>query len=240
MTSQSSGSQGAQPPRAPLGRRRRPARCMTRRLWIQNRYSFSARPQQTRRAGPKSCQTKTRRALCLRSLLESIEVTKRRPDRRLEQVFARHGVQITRRTLSEWNGAVADLLEAIVRVMHREQVRQSPWIQCDDTTLEVQDPSRAPEIRTAISRDYRSWLLGARPAVLQGSAADGGGTLRAGVGDHPAALRDRAGGQRQATRCARTTAVAARAGSADAGETASVVLSQNLNPDVLMMQPVEN
>jgi hypothetical protein len=44
MTSQSSGSQGAQPPRAPLGRRRRPARCMTRRLWIQNRYSFSVRP----------------------------------------------------------------------------------------------------------------------------------------------------------------------------------------------------
>ena len=67
---------------------------------------------------------------------------------RLEQICARHGVQITRRTLSEWNGAVADLLEPIVRVMQREQVRQSPWIQCDDTTLEVQDPSRAPEIRT--------------------------------------------------------------------------------------------
>src|SRR5208282_2466650 len=30
---------------------------------------------------------------------------------RLEQIFERHGVQITRRTLSEWNGAVADLLE---------------------------------------------------------------------------------------------------------------------------------
>ena len=29
---------------------------------------------------------------------------------RLEQIFERHGVQITRRTLSEWNGAVADLL----------------------------------------------------------------------------------------------------------------------------------
>jgi len=43
---------------------------------------------------------------------------------RLEQIFERHGVQITRRTLSEWNGAVADLLAPIVRVMHREQVRQ--------------------------------------------------------------------------------------------------------------------
>src|ERR1700676_2610013 len=65
---------------------------------------------------------------------------------RLEQIFERHGVQISRRTLSEWNGAVADLLEPIVRVMHREQVRRSPWIQCDDTTLEVTDPGRAPGI----------------------------------------------------------------------------------------------
>src|SRR5260370_9665366 len=60
----------------------------------------------------------------------------------------RHGVQITGRSLSEWKGTVADLLEPIVRAMHREQVRRSPWIQCDDTTLDVQDPSRAPEIRT--------------------------------------------------------------------------------------------
>jgi hypothetical protein len=44
---------------------------------------------------------------------------------RLEQIFERHGVQITRRTLSEWNGAVADLLEPIVRAVHREQVSQS-------------------------------------------------------------------------------------------------------------------
>jgi transposase len=77
---------------------------------------------------------------------------------RLEQIFARHGVQITRRTLSEWNGAVADLLEPIVRVMHREHVRQSPWIQCDDTTLDVQDPSRAPGIRTGHLWVYRGEL----------------------------------------------------------------------------------
>ena len=77
---------------------------------------------------------------------------------RQEQIFERHGVQVTRRTLAEWNGAVADLLEPIVRVMHREQVRQSPWIQCDDTTLEVQDPSRAPEIRTGHLWVYRGEL----------------------------------------------------------------------------------
>jgi len=77
---------------------------------------------------------------------------------RLEQIFERHGVQINRRTLSEWNGAVADLLAPIVRVMHREQVCQSPWIQCDDTTLDVQDPSRAPEIRTGHLWVYRGKL----------------------------------------------------------------------------------
>jgi transposase len=80
------------------------------------------------------------------------------PVYRLEQLFERHGVQIPRRTLAEWNGAVADLLEPSVRVMHRKQVRQAPWIQCDDTTLEVQDPSRAPELRTGhLWVDRASW-----------------------------------------------------------------------------------
>ena len=32
---------------------------------------------------------------------------------------------------------------------------RSPWIQCDDTTLDVQDPSRAPEIRTGHLWVYR-------------------------------------------------------------------------------------
>ncbi len=78
---------------------------------------------------------------------------------RQEQIFERHGVEVTRRTLSEWNGAVADMLEPIVRAMHREQVCQSPWIQCDDTTLDVQDPSRAPEIRAGHLWAYRGEVV---------------------------------------------------------------------------------
>ena len=74
----------------------------------------------------------------------------------------------------------------------------------------------------AISRDRRSRMHGARPTLLRGGAADGGGPMRAGVGDRWAALRDRAGGQRQASRCARTTATSLGAGSAGCGETASV------------------
>jgi hypothetical protein len=42
--------------------------------------------------------------------------------------------------------------------MHREQVCRSPWIQCDDTTLDVQDPSRAQEIRTGHLWVYRGEL----------------------------------------------------------------------------------
>jgi len=43
------------------------------------------------------------------------------PLHRLEQIFERHGVQITRRTLSEWNGTVADLLEPSVRAMYGDR-----------------------------------------------------------------------------------------------------------------------
>jgi transposase len=106
-----------------------------------------ARPIEKGRAGPG-----------LLAHLVSSKYADHLPLYRLEQIFARHGVQVTRRTLSEWNGAVADLLEPIVRIMHREQVRQSPWIQCDDTTLEVQEPSRAPEIRTGHLWVYRGEL----------------------------------------------------------------------------------
>src|SRR5271166_958104 len=65
-------------------------------------------------------------------------------------------------------------------------------------------------------------MHGARSAVLQGGAADGGGPVRAGVGAHQAAVWDRAGSQRQAARCARTTAAAAGTSAADPGETACV------------------
>ncbi len=75
---------------------------------------------------------------------------------RQEQIFARHDVMISRRTLSEWNGAVADLLKPIVTAMYTEQVLRSPWIQCDDTTLEVQQQEREPRCRQGHMWVYRS------------------------------------------------------------------------------------
>jgi transposase len=74
---------------------------------------------------------------------------------RQEQIFARHGIDVTRRTLSEWNGAVADLLKPIVEAMRTEQVLRSAWIQCDDTGLEVQQPGQTPGSRSGHIWVYR-------------------------------------------------------------------------------------
>jgi len=77
---------------------------------------------------------------------------------RIEQIFARHGVEVSRRTLSEWNGAVADLLAPIVKIGIKAQLLDSPWIQCDDTTLEVQVADRTPQIRQGHMWVYGSLL----------------------------------------------------------------------------------
>jgi transposase len=74
---------------------------------------------------------------------------------RLEQIFARHGVVVTRRTLAEWNGAVADLLAPLVTRGLTGELLASPWIQCDDTTLDVQVEDREPKIREGHMWTYR-------------------------------------------------------------------------------------
>lgn len=75
---------------------------------------------------------------------------------RLEQIFARHGVAVTRRTLAEWNGAVADLLAPLVVQGIKAELLASPWIQCDDTSVDVQVEDRAPKIRTGHMWTYRA------------------------------------------------------------------------------------
>ena len=62
---------------------------------------------------------------------------------RLERIFPRHGIAISRSTLAEWCGAVADLLEPVATQIAAE-VLAAPWIQCDDTTVEVQARGRSP------------------------------------------------------------------------------------------------
>ena len=56
---------------------------------------------------------------------------------RQEQIFNRQGVGITRTLMSEWNGAVADLLTPLAETIHG-QILHSRYIQSDDTGIEVQ------------------------------------------------------------------------------------------------------
>ena len=74
---------------------------------------------------------------------------------RQEQIFARHAVVISRRTLAEWNGAVADLLAPIVTTIWTAQILPGPWIQTDDTSLDVQQAGTAAGIRQGHLWVYR-------------------------------------------------------------------------------------
>jgi transposase len=74
---------------------------------------------------------------------------------RLEQIFLRHGVEVTRRTLSEWSGAVADLLHLVVEEGIKQELLSSAYIQCDDTTLDVQlseERGKVPKEKPAIEQ----------------------------------------------------------------------------------------
>jgi transposase len=65
---------------------------------------------------------------------------------RLEDIFSRHGVELSRSTLSRWAARTADLLEPLSRRMI-ERVRQSAVIHTDDTPVSVLDSS-LPKTRT--------------------------------------------------------------------------------------------
>jgi transposase len=75
---------------------------------------------------------------------------------RQEQIFVRHGVEVSRRTLSEWCGAVADLLRLVVEEGIKLELLRSPYIQCDDTTLDVQLPEERGKAQPAI-RQGNMW-----------------------------------------------------------------------------------
>jgi transposase len=62
---------------------------------------------------------------------------------RIERILPRHGIDIGRSTLSEWCGAVSDLLKPVATQIAAD-VLSSKWVQSDDTTVEVQDRSRSP------------------------------------------------------------------------------------------------
>jgi transposase len=82
-------------------------------------------------------------------LLASVAVSKysdHLPLYRLEDIFSRHGVELSRSTLSRWAARTADLLEPLYGRMI-ERVRLSAVIHTDDTPVSVLDPS-LPKTRT--------------------------------------------------------------------------------------------
>lgn len=58
---------------------------------------------------------------------------------RLERIFERHGLSISRSTLSDWVGAMANLLQPIAQAMKRNLLK-APVLQADETPIQVREP----------------------------------------------------------------------------------------------------
>jgi transposase len=71
---------------------------------------------------------------------------------RLEGIFRRHDIDITRSTMCGWAGSCADLLEPLYKLMTQE-VLQSKVINTDDTPVRVQDKTLDKKTRTG-----RLWI----------------------------------------------------------------------------------
>ena len=74
------------------------------------------------------------------------------PIYRQEGIFRRHGVELSRQTMCDWMAVSAELLEPIVKAMHRE-ILNSRVIQTHDTTVPVLDRSLG-KTRTGRLWDY--------------------------------------------------------------------------------------
>ncbi len=93
---------------------------------------------------------------------------------RQSQIFDRHGLALSRSTLSDWVGAACWWLEALhERVV--AHVMAGTRVFADDTTLPVLDPGRG-KTKTgrlwAYTRDDRSWAGPGHPAVVFRYAPD--------------------------------------------------------------------
>jgi transposase len=72
---------------------------------------------------------------------------------RQEKIFARQGVDLSRSTLCDWVGWVADLCAPIVKEM-KLRLFESPLIQSDDTPVRVMDPERKGKAQRAFLWSY--------------------------------------------------------------------------------------
>jgi transposase len=80
------------------------------------------------------------------------------PFYRQEKIFARIGVDLSRATMCNWAIEVAKRLEPLLELL-REKIRAGPYVQIDETTLQVlKEPGRAPE-----SKSYMWTYRGGEP-----------------------------------------------------------------------------
>ena len=89
-------------------------------------------------------------------LLTQVVIAKFRdyvPLNRQTNIYRRRGVELSRNTLVDWVAAVAFLLEPLAKLIHK-RVMMSHVLQADDTTLPVQDRSKAKNIKRG-----RLWAL---------------------------------------------------------------------------------
>lgn len=75
------------------------------------------------------------------------------PLHRQEQMIARHGVHLSRKTLCDWVMQTADVLASVIDAM-REKVLLSKVIHTDDTPVRVQDPKKKRTTRKAYLWPY--------------------------------------------------------------------------------------
>lgn len=73
------------------------------------------------------------------------------PLNRLEGIFERNGLEISRKTMCDWMGSCADLLSPLYEAMKGEALK-SKVIHTDDTPVPVQDPERTK------TREGRIWV----------------------------------------------------------------------------------
>lgn len=63
------------------------------------------------------------------------------PLHRQEQMFLRHGIELSRKRMCDWVGKVAELLSPVYEQLHKE-VLLSSYVQADETRIKVQDSEK--------------------------------------------------------------------------------------------------
>lgn len=100
------------------------------------------------------------------SLLAYIAVSKfddALPLYRLEEIFARYGIELSRATMARWMLLLGDKTQALINLIHEELI-ESSVLHCDETLIQVlKEANRRPEQKSYM------WCLGRRlekPLIL--------------------------------------------------------------------------